>query len=84
MTAKEKALQLFANFLYQNESVDNPIYGFVLIKLNEGLAKKCAITSVDFTIQTLSQDIRDVDVRGNILLDLINYWIDVKQEIEKL
>jgi CRISPR/Cas system CMR-associated protein Cmr3 (group 5 of RAMP superfamily) len=84
MTPKEKAIQLFGHFLFQNESVDDPCYGFVLIKLNDSLAKKCAITSVDFTIQTLSQDIRDVDVRGNILLDLINYWIDVKQEIQKL
>jgi len=28
--------------------------------------------------------IRDLDVRGNVLLDLIEYWIEVKQEIEKL
>ena len=27
---------------------------------------------------------RDLDVRGNILLDLIDYWREVKQEIEKL
>ena len=27
---------------------------------------------------------RDIDVRGNILLDLIDYWREVKKEIEKL
>jgi hypothetical protein len=80
MTPKEKALQLFQLFgTAIAERVDED--GFIC---NTEQAKQCAITSVDFTIQTLSQDIRDVDVRGNILLDLINYWIDVKQEIEKL
>ena len=47
-------------------------------------AKECALISVDETIRTLNEDIRDIDVRGNILLELIDYWREVKQEIEKL
>jgi hypothetical protein len=47
-------------------------------------AKKCALIAVDEIIKTLNYDIKDLDVRGNILLDLIKYWREVKQEIEKL
>ena len=46
-------------------------------------AKQCALIAVDEIINTLNYDIRDIDVRGNILLDLIDYWREVKQEIEK-
>lgn len=45
--------------------------------------KECALIAVDTTIQTLNEDIRDLDVRGNVLLDLIDYWREVKQEINK-
>jgi len=48
------------------------------------IAKQCALIAVDETIRTLNEDIRDLDVRGNVLLDLIEYWIEVIQEIEKL
>lgn len=46
--------------------------------------KQCASIAVDEIINTLNSDIRDLDVRGNILLDLIEYWREVKQEIDKL
>jgi hypothetical protein len=46
-------------------------------------AKDCAIVAVDEILLTLS-NIKDRDVRGNILLDLIKYWQEVKTEIEKL
>jgi hypothetical protein len=39
---------------------------------------------VDEIIQTLNYDIKDLDVRGSVLIDLIEYWRQVKQEIEKL
>ena len=47
------------------------------------VAKQCALIAVDETLRTLNEDIRDLDVRGNVLLDLIDYWREVKQEIEK-
>lgn len=47
-------------------------------------AIQCAKIAVDEIINTLNYDIRDLDVRGNVLLDLIHYWREVKQEIEKL
>ena len=39
---------------------------------------------MDEIIRILSEDIRDLDVRGNVLLDLIEYWIEVKQELKNL
>ena len=45
---------------------------------------ECALIVVDEIINTLNHDIRDLDVRGSVLLDLIKYWREVKQELEKL
>jgi len=78
MTSKEKALQLFANFLYQNESVDDSIYGFVLIKLNEGLAKKSAMIAVNEIIDAI--DWHEYETPNKQL----NYWLDVRKEINNL
>ena len=45
---------------------------------------QCALIVVDEIINTLNHDIRDLDVRGSVLLDLIKYWREVKEELEKL
>ena len=76
MTPKEKADELVKKIykVMSNSVSDITLY----------LAKQCALIAVDETIRTLNEDIRDIDVRGNILLDLIDYWREVKQEIEKL
>ena len=44
-------------------------------------AKQCAIICVDEIILTLNKDIRDLDVVGNVLLDLIDFWRKVRNEI---
>lgn len=74
MTPKEKAEKIYKN------------YEFVYIQnyISKHEVKECALIAVEETIRTLNEDIRDIDVRGNILLDLIDYWREVKQEIEKL
>ena len=75
---KDKAEDLFVTY-YQR--FPDSIYS------NEGAkaeAKWFASNTVDEIINTLNSDIRDLDVRGNILLDLIEYWREVKQEIDKL
>lgn len=75
---KYKAEDLFVTY-YQR--FPDSIYS------NEGAkaeAKWFASNTVDEIINTLNRDIRDLDVRGNILLDLIEYWREVKQEIDKL
>ena len=42
--------------------------------LSEMIAKECALIAVDEIIDVLSKDINP----------LVNYWFEVKQEIEKL
>ena len=73
MTAKEKAAELIVKFS-----------AYTLSYKDEFAAKQCALIAVDEIINTLNRDIRDLDVRGNVLLDLISYWRKVKTEIEKL
>lgn len=79
---KQKAKELIDKFYY---SLPNNGY------INEGVnscesrwneAVTCAIIAVDEIINTLNFDIRDLDVRGNILLDLIKFWRQVKDELE--
>lgn len=70
MTPKEKAQQLYLKY-----------YG---IPLYVKTVKECCHIAVDEIIQTLNYDIRDLDVRGSVLIDLIIYWRDVKEEINKL
>lgn len=70
MTPKEKAEELVGKYYYLVGSLFEQ--------------KECAKILVDEIINTLNMDIRDVDVRGNILLDLINWWEEVKKEIELL
>jgi hypothetical protein len=74
MTPKDKAKEMYIKF------------DFVYVQnyTSKFEVKQCALIAVDETIRTLNEDIRDLDVRGNILLDLIEYWREVKQEIEKL
>jgi len=70
MTPAEKAKELYMKF-----------YG---IPLYIKTVKECCHIAVDEIIQTLNYDIRDLDVRGSVLIDLIVYWRDVKEEINKL
>jgi hypothetical protein len=77
MTPKEKAEELYCKYtdalnIRDLQTTANPF------------AKQCALIAVDEIINTLNFDIRDLDVRGNILLDLIKFWREVKQEIELL
>jgi hypothetical protein len=79
MTPKEKAKELFSTYRYAL-SIPNAPLG----ENKDSVAKQCALIAVDEIITTLNYDIRDLDVRGNVLLDLISYWQEVKQEIENM
>lgn len=74
MTPKEKSEELFNNFYQATEDHWN----------QEPVSKECALIAVDEMLNTLNYDIKDLDVRGSILLDLIEYWQEVKTEIHKL
>ena len=77
MTPKEKAKELVEKY-YHLFSVD------LENTIDYREAKHCALIAVDEIIRTLNEDIRDLDVRDNVLLDLIEYWKQVKQILEKL
>lgn len=70
MTPKAKAKELFNKYLSINLSQVNDLVDGVRI----ALAKKCALIAVDEIINILS----------NNQNELINYWFEVKQELEKL
>jgi hypothetical protein len=70
MTPQEKAKQLYGKY-----------YG---IPLYIKTVKECCHIAVDQIIETLNNDIKDLDVRGSVLIDLIIYWRQVKEEINKL
>jgi len=76
MTPKEKAIDLFDKYFDEMLSL-----GF---HLSNRQICKITLVAVDEIIKTLNYDIKDLDVRGNVLLDLIKYWREVKQEIENL
>jgi hypothetical protein len=75
MTAKEKAKELY-NKMYET--------GFkpksVLIRIEQ--AKECALIAVDEIINGYEFD--SLDIEHKRIMDNINFWDEVKQEIEKL
>ena len=72
MTSKEKAEELVHDY-YSN-----------IMDIDFDDARQCALIAVDEILETLNEDIKDINVVGNVLLDLIEYWQDVEKEIEKL
>lgn len=70
MSPKEKAIQLY-----------NKFYGIPLYIKN---VKEASIIAVDEILDTLNFDIGNFDVNGSVLIDLIHYWKQVKEEINKL
>ena len=80
MTPKEKAIELYSRYYNRIEHKLSEEYS----PYEKDVVKECVLLAVDEIIQTLNYDIRDLDVRGNVLLDLIHYWKEVKQEINKL
>lgn len=80
MTPQEKAIDLYSKYYNRIEHTLSEEYS----PHEKDVVKQCALIAVEETINTLNYDIRDLDVRGSVLLDLIKYWREVKQEIEKL
>ena len=73
MTPREKAEELvykFKKYAYYPKTDDDELF---VNQLNKN-AKECALIAVDEIIDLLSHDINP----------LVNYWFEVKSEIEKL
>ena len=81
MTPKEKAIELVGKF--NNHTVKELIYlknGKVIEGKTE--AKQCALISVDEILNGYEFD--SLDIKHKRIMDNINYWDEVKQEIENL
>jgi hypothetical protein len=72
MTPKEKAEELYSTYRYVLSLPNAP-----LGENKDVLAKQCALIAVDETLRALH-----FNVWTNV--DEINYWKEVKQEIEQL
>lgn len=75
MEPKEKAKELVDKYFLEIEGADT--YAFNLPSMNLFIAKKCALIAVDEIIEAL-----DYNQWQN--KNQINYYKEVKQEIEKL
>lgn len=73
MTPKEKAIELYNKFL--NPSGDTYLYGM----LEHESAKECALIAVNEILSELTEI-----PYGLEYLNRLNYWQEVKQEIEAL
>jgi hypothetical protein len=73
MTSKEKAIEIYDNFYLLHQSATDENGVLFISALNKGLAKKCALISVDEILNMLIGDSVTVE-----------YWNEVRQEIEKI
>jgi hypothetical protein len=72
MTPKEKAKELVDNFKFN-------VLDYEGSGLNEYKAKQCALIAVDEIIAQI-----EPSVSMDVISERINYWQEVKQEIESL
>ncbi len=79
MTPKEKAKELIYFYTKELLSAKYSINGFVI----EQLAKQCALIAVDVVLAQLVDDGLYIGGETNIN-EYIEYWEEVKKEIEKL
>jgi hypothetical protein len=76
MEAKQKAVELvekFEKYSHSNTKWDDELFNKVLTRN----AKKCAIIAVDEIIELVSSD-------DSILITELQWWLQVKAEIEQL
>jgi hypothetical protein len=85
MTPKEKAKELVDDF-YQttpNEAWINEPLGLKESYFAWNQSKQCALIAVDEIIEQCELDVIH-DIGNERCIDKLNYWDEVKQEIEKL
>jgi hypothetical protein len=82
MTAKDKAFELYK--MYNNIIIDEVIeMKITYLLMTNKMAKKAALIAVD-EMQQLIKDLSSCKNRFIYIIDEMNYWNEVKQEIEKL
>ena len=78
MTAKEKALELAHKF----RLIDIRTSESTTMMISMADAKQCALIAVDEIINGYEFD--SLDIEHKRIMDNINFWDEVKQEIERL
>ena len=81
LTNPTPARNLINKFYYQLPNNGSLNQGLMSCERRYNEAITCAILCVEEIIGTLNRDIRDLDVRGNVLLDLIEYWREIETEL---
>jgi hypothetical protein len=66
------------------EFVDEMRLNWGCNECHNGWAEECALVGVERIIYILKNEIKDIDVRGNVLFDLIKYYEEVKIESQKI
>ena len=79
MTPKEKAVELFTDYRYIS-SIPNAPLG----ELKDYMAKQCSLRVVDEILEFMRMDDEHSDTASNANSVWVDYWLTVKQEIEKL
>ena len=77
MNAKEKAKELMHVYTKKLLSVKYSINGFVI----NDLAKQCALIAVDEALDAL---IMESNIYGSDMIKVLNYYEDVKSELQSL
>jgi hypothetical protein len=75
MTPKDKAIELYIKYIdaYNDRNLQVSDYQF---------AKRCVLIAVDEIINGYEFD--SLDIEHKRIMDNINFWDEVKQEIQKL
>jgi len=76
VTPKEKAEELVLRYL----RIDNNTKEW----FNSYIAKQCALIAVDEILQIFNNEWTKLDFWTEEINGTINFWLEVKQEIEKL
>ena len=76
MTPKEKAVELIDKFYYIHNSQG-------IFMMQDYQAKQCALIAIN-EVQQLIKDLSSDKNRFIYIVDEMNYWEEVKQEIELL
>ena len=85
MTPKEKANELVQKYARLDHGLDEEKWKGTQVRY-DGHHKQCAIICVDVILNDMeSKDWIDTDELGSVWINSVDtYWLEVKQELEKL
>ena len=79
MNAKEKAKELIEKYLKLEIEIGGQYDGYITMKMHD--AKQCALIAVDEALDAL---IMESNIYGSDMIKVLNYYEDVKSEMQSL